>query len=280
LTTVDTTLEFPRSMDLLGDPDIWIADSDCSAHCTGHKHGMIDVQKYENNSGDGYVQPDGSKRLSVSTGDLPVMCHDKHGRELGSCRMTGVNCVHGQRFNLFSTTKLQLDGWIPGGNKEALWLSHPDSDFVVKFDIKIETGRGCVFAACFRRRIDEHSEFGFSNIRMNILQAHRRLGHSNEDTTRKIDRSLGWDITRGSLDTCEACAVAKAQQKNVAKVSKTLCAAHSNDRVFVDLAYIKPKENMPIPTLPHWLIIVDEYTQLKRVEFFRTKSDIVEHLCE
>jgi hypothetical protein len=37
---------------------------------------------------------------------------------------------------------------------------------------------------------------------------------------------------------------------------------------------------MPIPTLPHWLIIVDEYTQLKRVEFFKSKSDIVEYLCE
>jgi hypothetical protein len=130
-------------------------------------------------------------------------------------------------------------------SKEALWLSHPDSDFVVKFDIKVETGRGRVFAACFRRRIDEHSEFGLSNIRMNILQAHRRLGHSNEGTTRKIARSLGCDITRGSLDTCEACAVAKAQQKNVTKVSKKPGAAHPNERVFIDLAYIKPKEICP-----------------------------------
>jgi hypothetical protein len=47
LTPVGTTLEFPRSMDLLDDPDIWIADSGCSAHYTGHKHGMIDVEEHE-----------------------------------------------------------------------------------------------------------------------------------------------------------------------------------------------------------------------------------------
>jgi hypothetical protein len=51
-----------------------------------------------------------------------------------------------------------------------------------------------------------------------------------------------------------------------------------NDRVFIDLSCIKKKENMPEPTLPHWLIVVDDCTQLKRVDFFKSKNNMVENL--
>jgi hypothetical protein len=63
LTTVGTTLEFPRSMDLLDDPDIWIADSGCSAHCTGHKHGMIDVQEHERGQENLFICKSGLARM-------------------------------------------------------------------------------------------------------------------------------------------------------------------------------------------------------------------------
>jgi hypothetical protein len=68
----------------------------------------------------------------LATGDIPVVCHDKYGMEVERCRLSGVNYVQGQCFNLFSTTKLQMDGWIPGGNSEALWFTKMDSDFVVQ----------------------------------------------------------------------------------------------------------------------------------------------------
>jgi hypothetical protein len=158
-------LQFPRSMNLLHDADIWIADSGCSMHCTGHKNGMENVVEHSKNTGDGYVQPDGTENKIISTGDLPVVLHSKYGMPVGNCRFLGVNYGPGQRFNLFSTTKLQLDGWIPGGDTEALWFTRPKTDLVVKFDIKIETGRGCVFAACFRRSSDQQEELSMTNIR-------------------------------------------------------------------------------------------------------------------
>jgi hypothetical protein len=37
---------------------------------------------------------------------------------------------------------------------------------------------------------------------------------------------------------------------------------------------------MPMPNTPFWLIIVDECTQLKRVEFFHRKNEIGKYLCE
>jgi hypothetical protein len=110
----------------------------------------------------------------------------------------------------------------------------PSQILFLTFDIKINTGRGCVFAACFRRQTATPREFGLSNIRMSILQAHRRLGHSSEDITRQSAAALGWKITRGSLGACEACAIAKAQQKNVVKVSDRPNANQPNERVFME----------------------------------------------
>jgi hypothetical protein len=46
------------------------------------------------------------------------------------------------------------------------------------------------------------------------------------------------------------------------------------------LAFIKAKPNMPFITLPHWLMMMDDHTQLKRVEFFNSTSGIVEYLRE
>jgi hypothetical protein len=206
--------------------------------------------------------------------------------------MTGMECLWAivafrelimclGRDSIFSVRqKLQLNGWIPGGDTESLWFTRPNTNLVVKFDIKIETGRGCVFAACFRRSSAQQEELSMTNIRMDILQAHRRLGHMNEDTTRKTAKELGWEIDPGSLQPCEACAVAKAQQKNVIKSSTRIKAEKPNERVFIDLASIKQKDNMPSPTMPNWLIVVDDFTQLKRVDFLKSKSDLAETLCE
>jgi hypothetical protein len=71
---------------------------------------------------------DDSESSIISVGDIPVVYQDRNGKEMGSCRLIGVNHVEGQRFHLFSTTKLLIAGWVPGGNIEALWLSRLDAE--------------------------------------------------------------------------------------------------------------------------------------------------------
>jgi hypothetical protein len=97
---------------------------------------------------------------------------------------------------------------------------------------------------------------------------------------RKTAAGLGWNIKAGKLGICEPCAVAKAQQKNVMKESSRLATDSPNHRVFIDIASIKKRTEMPMPNTPFWLIIVDECTQLKRVEFFHRKNEIGKYLCE
>jgi hypothetical protein len=53
---------------------------------------------------------------------------------------------------------------MDGGDSELLWFfTGRDTDFVVRFDIKIPTRRGCVFAACFRPPTNECQELSLPN---------------------------------------------------------------------------------------------------------------------
>ena len=49
-----------------------------------------------------------------------------------------------KKFSLFSVTKGFLDGWDIGGDRNAIWLRNIER--TVKFDIKIKTKEGIIFA--------------------------------------------------------------------------------------------------------------------------------------
>ena len=48
------------------------------------------------------------------------------------------------KFNLFSAMKLLMNGWDLGGDRNAIWLRNIER--TVKFDIKIKTKEGIIFA--------------------------------------------------------------------------------------------------------------------------------------
>jgi hypothetical protein len=53
-----------------------------------------------------------------------------------------------------------------------------------------------------------------------VLQAHERLGHSNEYATRATSDAIGMKLRKGGMGTCLACTIGKAKQKNVKKKSE------------------------------------------------------------
>ena len=57
-------------------------------------------------------------------------------------------------------------------------------------------------------------------IKMNIERAHAILGHASKDTTRRTAAALNMLITRGTVKTCESCAISKAKQKNLNQESE------------------------------------------------------------
>ena len=63
-----------------------------------------------------------------------------------------------------------------------------------------------------------------------IQQAHDKLGHDYEARVRKMAEYLGWDLVKGSLNPCEACAMAKAKQKNINKDKKIEIGEKEDDK--------------------------------------------------
>jgi hypothetical protein len=52
---------------------------------------------------------------------------------------------------------------------------------------------------------------------VNIKWASDCLGHLSEDVTCKIGAQLGIELSNPGFQTCEACAIGKAKQRNIPK---------------------------------------------------------------
>eukprot|EP00957_Ditylum_brightwellii_P166843 12699115-Ditylum_brightwellii.AAC.1 len=90
-------------MELLMDPNVWVADTGASCDSTGHITGL--ENKRVAPSGDGVTLPDGSKKMATMIADLTSTVCDKAGNKLFSTKMTNIKYCQGQQFNLFSLTK-------------------------------------------------------------------------------------------------------------------------------------------------------------------------------
>ena len=98
-------------------------------------------------------------------------------------------------------------------------------------------------------------------------------------SSRAIAKQLGWKLSKG-FQPCKSCAEAKAKQKNVPHKTAGSKAEKPNERLFHDLATVKPPPslNMSIGK-PVWQLLVDEATGMKFSSFHATKADIVEPTC-
>jgi hypothetical protein len=68
---------------------------------------------------------------------------------LNDAKISDVTHLPEAKYNLFSITKLQNEGWTLGGNAGAIWLTKGDVE--IKFDIKIPTPKGVLYAMYHQR---------------------------------------------------------------------------------------------------------------------------------
>ena len=270
------SMMFPAKLGLLDDPNVWIADTGATVHSTPHKKGMVNMK---NATGQDSVTMGNGVNVSASTiAEIPGTCCDKYGVELSTGRLKDVTHLPGAKFNLFSISKMQNEGWLLFGDKEKIWIEK--NGHKVVFDIKIPTPKGAVFAMYYKRKqSDEIANSATDNEKLTIQQAHQRLGHIGEDAVRKMAKGLNWTITPGGLGPCEACAIGKARQRNVPKdPEKTI--ADGKLRIYLDMATVRKPENVTSIYKPNLRIMVVEKGQLKFVQFFETKNAMVEPTCE
>jgi hypothetical protein len=77
-------------------------------------------------------------------GNIDERLCDKNGNVLNDAKVSDVTHLPKCKYNLFSITKLQNDGWTLGGNADTIWLTK--GDIKIKFDIKIPTPKGVIYA--------------------------------------------------------------------------------------------------------------------------------------
>jgi hypothetical protein len=267
-------LTFPiNDSKLLLDPNIWIADTAASVHMTAHQQGLINICTATNDTT--IRMGNGNSESATVTGTLPGTVCDQYGNELNNVANENVSYLPNGPFNLFSLTQMILKGWVMGNNKTSIWIEKGRNK--VTFDLMIPTAKGMMFAMYFARETEIAGATIDKDPTMTIEQAHVRLGHSSEDATRKTAKALNWILTKGTLKPCDACAAAKAKQKNVPKTRSMAPSNTKKDesRIYLDIATINRPDKKQVYK-KNWCIMVDERTGTKFTDFYETKAGMIE----
>ena len=163
---------------------MWIGDTGATKHIPPHIQGMKNMK--QDRSGTGITMGNDTVAKGTHTSDLPGIQCDHQGNQLDNIVLTNVSVVPSSAFNLFSITKMQLQGWVLDGNKDSLWITKGRR--TIWFDIKIKMPEGCVFAMYITR--GRESEMGNvaaedhnNKTAMTFQQVHDRLGHMNDTAT-------------------------------------------------------------------------------------------------
>ena len=166
-------------LEMLRDPNIWIADTGASLHTTPHAAGIKDKCRMQEET---TIHTANGKVPTTKTGLLKGKIYDKNGNNKQTAIMTGVHVMPGGSFNLFSLTKIHQAGWTLKGKKE---ISISNGSKTITFDLVFPTKQGAIYAVYFKW--DSESEVANANIlqviKMSVQQAHDQLGHSSKAST-------------------------------------------------------------------------------------------------
>ena len=74
----------------------------------------------------------------------------------------------------------------------------------------------------------------------------------------------------GTMELCDACALAKGKQKNVSKEAATI-ASKPGERLFIDISLVSA---VSIGGSKFMVMIVDDYSRMKWCQFVKLKSEM------
>ena len=207
-----------------------------------------------------------------------IICNHK-GQEIENVTLNEVHLLPGSPFNIISGTKLLVNGFTMKGDKDSIIYERGEQQ--IKFDIKVMTTRGILFAVRIKRESGKLLPKMRSKVTtMSVDEAHRKLGHVSEYTTRNVAKELGWVLTPGTMRVCGSCAIGKAQQKNIKTSTPKQKSAETYGRVYIDQSRLISAMADRQPMRPYWRLIVDERTGYKISGFYETKNKMVNpYMC-
>jgi hypothetical protein len=161
--------------------------------------------------------------------------------------------------------KVSNDGFVVSLNYKHVKLT---------FDRVIHATDGCVTGVLMKPILSDiinvFANASISNERIyDINHLHNFFGHCGQEILNKKIKMYGFKSS-GSFGTCEQCAIAKAQQKNVNK--NWLGSSNlPGERLYVDISSIKERR---IGGAKFWALIVHDYTDYYWSFVMKNKSDI------
>ena len=104
--------------------------------------------------------------------------------------------------------------------------------------------------------------------RKDVNKLHQELGHPGEDVTRATGKYMGLKIT-STFNPCKDCGVVKAKQSKMNK-GVTSKSKIPGERFFID---ISPPKSASLGGKHHWLLKVDDCTNMMWSYFLKKKSE-------
>jgi Zinc knuckle len=209
-TDKPSKLSFPNVRAMLTDPCIFIADSGVTTHATASKMGMTNLRNGEDGE---YIEiASGLHEAAMQIGDLSCVICNQHGQELQNVTLSDITYSPSLKFNLFSTTKLQCDGWKMIGDVNTITMQK--GSMTLCFDIVVPTSKDAIYCVYLKRgcKMANVVTQGMGEpvvTTMMIRQAHERFGHNNlshsqapghQDHTRSYDAMQGMHQGQGQAE--------------------------------------------------------------------------------
>ena len=104
------SLKFPKAMEMLSDPNVWIADSATTVHMTANENGAISIlNKSDQNDANSITMGNGANESMKKMVNIPWVICDKNGNEVMPATLVDVFICSSSKFNLFSVSKMIQD---------------------------------------------------------------------------------------------------------------------------------------------------------------------------
>ena len=255
------------------DYDIWLADSGASSHITMDDRGMTNIENVHVL----VIVGDGKEVLCTKRGD--ILLTGQNGQKVLLKKVLYTNCIHK---NLISIGTFVLKGNYEVTMKGSNLTLLKNDGLKGQLDFK-SNGKEALYY--FKGKRQESSNVMYadtqparpvpSKTRMDINEAHDKFGHIGEAALRATLKTINTEAT-GVLRSCEGCALAKAKNKALPKISMNK-AEKPGERLCTDISGPYKKS---IIGNNFWVLVVDEYSGKSWSYFVSRKSDLALKVTE
>lgn len=246
---------------IVKDKNFFLCDSGATSHMTNDDRGLFDTSPIDRD-----VQV-GNGEIVKATKIGSIKANVKDAKGINTIvTLNNVSYVPDLKYNLISVGKMAEAGASITYSNSGAHISIGDKTIALQ-----SIGNNAVFGLQVNRMMEASTALDVGKT-IDVSKAHSLFGHASEDTTRKTAALYGLKVT-GTMDLCDACATAKAKQKNVNKVGSS--TTRPGERLYVDISSVSATS---IGGSKFMIMIVDDYSNMKWSKFIKAKSDLCDNV--